>query len=88
MFSQYCCGDMVFSETYIVFCENRSENIFLRKTHPTPCTPNKVRTKERHLSWIGCGLACMHMYGEGLKGLCKARTQLRSICGYEHSLHI
>ena len=39
---------------------------------PHIITPYKVRTKERHLSWIGCGLASMHMYVEELKGLCKA----------------
>ena len=30
-------------------------------------TPHKVRTKERHLSWIGSGLASVHMYVEELK---------------------
>ena len=42
-------------------------------------TPHKVRTKERQMSWIGCGFAPMHMCFKELQGLCKARTQVKSI---------
>ena len=66
----------------------QSCNVFLITLLVCKHTPHKVRTKESHLSRIGCGLASMHMYSEELMGLCKAKTQVRSIFVYKHSWHI
>ena len=58
--------------------------VFLHN-HMTFLTPHKVRKKEHQMSWIGCGLVSMHVYVGELKGLCKARIQVRSICVDKHS---